>query len=99
MQAAGMPGHALSYRSMHACAIDVVERHGPRGLYHGLLPNMAKAVPSLALSYAVFEKVRLTNPGPRTASPLRSGTTTRTSLLRAPLPRVPGEVASQLTNV
>ena len=32
-----------------------VRAEGPRGLYRGIIPNMLKAVPAMAISYSVFE--------------------------------------------
>lgn len=56
MQAAGMPGHPVRYTSMMDCAARTIHDRGVWGLYRGLLPNMMKAVPSLSLSYVVYEQ-------------------------------------------
>lgn len=58
MQAAGspLPGAPPRYESMHEAIVQTVQLRGLRGLYHGLMPNMLKAVPSLSLSYVIFEQ-------------------------------------------
>ena len=59
MQAAGMPGFENTrYASMLDCAARTVELRGIRGLYRGLLPSMMRGVPSLSLSYVVFEQTK-----------------------------------------
>lgn len=37
------------------CIRQIISRDGYLGLYRGLGPNMLKAVPSISISYAVFE--------------------------------------------
>lgn len=46
-----------------ACAVYVLllpppTEQGVKGLYRGLGPNFLKALPAIAISYAVFEKAR-----------------------------------------
>jgi hypothetical protein len=37
------------------CVRQIISRDGYFGLYRGIGPNMLKAVPSISISYAVFE--------------------------------------------
>jgi solute carrier family 25 phosphate transporter 23/24/25/41 len=55
MQAAGMPGYEKSWSSLADCLLQTVRHEGPRGLYRGIVPNLLKAVPSISISYVVFE--------------------------------------------
>lgn len=55
LQAAGMPGHPARYTGLVDCLRQTVRDGGPRALYHGLLPNLLKAVPAISISYVVFE--------------------------------------------
>ena len=58
LQAGGMPGHPR-YGGMYEAAQATVRHGGGLGaLYRGLRPNMMKAVPSISLSYVVFENVK-----------------------------------------
>jgi len=36
----------------------IVQTEGPRGLYRGLLPNFAKVLPAVSISYVVYEQVK-----------------------------------------
>ena len=58
LQASGMPGHR-HYRSMSDAAWQVVSHRGLWGFYRGLTLNMAKAVPSLSLSYVIYENTKI----------------------------------------
>ena len=53
-----MPGYKSEYLSLTDCLRKQVEAGGVRALYRGLVPNMLKAVPSLSLSYVVFEHAK-----------------------------------------
>ena len=58
LQASGMPGQPR-YTSTIDCAVQTMQRGGGvRALYRGLRPNMLKAVPSIAVSYVIFEKMK-----------------------------------------
>jgi solute carrier family 25 (mitochondrial phosphate transporter), member 23/24/25/41 len=37
------------------CVRQILSRDGYLGLYRGIGPNMLKAIPSISISYAVFE--------------------------------------------
>ena len=69
MQVAGMGGRSPrvrieyglapvvrpEYSGLLDCLRQTVRGEGVRGLYAGLVPNMLKAVPAVAISYTVFE--------------------------------------------
>jgi len=69
LQVAGMPGRSPEkhlaygrqppvrpeYDGLVDCLTQTVRAEGPRGLYRGIIPNMLKAVPAMAISYSVFE--------------------------------------------
>ena len=58
LQASGMPGFAPGYDGLVGCLADTVKHEGVRGLYRGIVPNLLKAVPSISISYVVFENVK-----------------------------------------
>ncbi|CAM9148613.1 unnamed protein product, partial [Discosporangium mesarthrocarpum] len=58
LQAQGMRGVPYVYTGTWDCFRRTVKHQGFRGLYRGLGPNFLKALPSIAISYAVFEKAR-----------------------------------------
>ena len=58
LQACGMPGYNPGYTGLVGCLMDTVRHEGPRGLYRGIVPNLLKAVPSISISYVVFENVK-----------------------------------------
>lgn len=47
----------VRYSGMVDCFVRVVQRDGIRGLYRGLLANYLKVIPSVAISFTVFEMV------------------------------------------
>lgn len=53
-----MPGRPGEYSSLLHCFKSTYRRGGLRALYSGILPNMLKAVPSISISYVIFEKVK-----------------------------------------
>lgn len=58
LQASGMPGYAPGYDGLAGCILDTIKSEGCRGLYRGIVPNLLKAVPSISISYVVFENVK-----------------------------------------
>eukprot|EP00903_Cladosiphon_okamuranus_P014648 g13583.t1 len=58
LQAQGMPGIPHTYTSTADCFRRTLKHEGVKGLYRGLGPNFLKALPAIAISYAVFEKAR-----------------------------------------
>ncbi|KLO18028.1 mitochondrial carrier [Schizopora paradoxa] len=58
LQASGSSGHPQRYTGMR----DVVQRtwahEGIKGFYRGLLPTLAKVIPSVSISYVVYEQAK-----------------------------------------
>ena len=60
LQASGMPGYDPGYDGLVGCLASTVRHEGVAGLYRGIVPNLLKAVPSISISYVVFENVKAT---------------------------------------
>jgi len=58
LQASGMPGFIAHYDGLVGCLVDTVQKDGFKGLYRGIVPNLLKAVPSISISYVVFENTK-----------------------------------------
>ncbi|CAN0176106.1 unnamed protein product [Ascophyllum nodosum] len=58
LQAQGMPGVPYAYKGTWDCFRRTVKHEGVMGLYRGLRPNFLKALPAIAISYAVYDKAR-----------------------------------------
>ena len=48
----------IKYSGMVDCIVRVVRRHGVRALYHGLFANYLKVIPSVAISFTLFESIQ-----------------------------------------
>ncbi|KAI8137091.1 mitochondrial carrier domain-containing protein [Fennellomyces sp. T-0311] len=55
LQAQGTPGHPHHYSSAWDAAAKTFQADGVRGFYKGLGPTLFKVVPSVSISYAVYE--------------------------------------------
>ncbi|KAL0576914.1 hypothetical protein V5O48_005060 [Marasmius crinis-equi] len=55
MQASGSSGHPQIYTGPWDVAVKTFEKEGWRGFYRGLVPTLAKVVPSVSISYVVYE--------------------------------------------
>lgn len=71
MQASGLPAQPQRYHSLLECARAIIAVGGVRSLYRGLLPTLLRSVPSLAISYPVFERCKRTLAPGGTGSPHR----------------------------
>jgi solute carrier family 25 phosphate transporter 23/24/25/41 len=58
LQASGMPGFYTRYHGLIGCLVDTFYVDGVKGLYRGIVPNLLKAVPSISISYVVFERTK-----------------------------------------
>ena len=58
LQASGMPGFHTRYEGLAGCLMDTFQSDGIKGLYRGIVPNLLKAVPSISISYVVFENAK-----------------------------------------
>ena len=55
MQSQGTAIHPPTYTGWRDCFARTVQGEGARGLYRGLTPNLMKVVPSMSISYMVYE--------------------------------------------
>lgn len=55
LQAQGTPAHPYRYTSAWDVARKTYAADGVRGFYKGLGPTLFKVVPSISISYAVYE--------------------------------------------
>lgn len=58
LQAQGTFAHKHTYSGFFDCASKTVKREGFKGLYKGLLPNLVKVCPSVAISYFCYENFK-----------------------------------------
>ncbi|KAF5388157.1 hypothetical protein D9615_000463 [Tricholomella constricta] len=58
LQASGSSGHPQRYSGVLDVAFKTWERDGWRGFYRGLFPTLAKVVPSVSISYVVYEHTK-----------------------------------------
>lgn len=59
LQAQGMPGRPVRYSGLSDALRQTIAEEGVRGLYRGIGPNFMKAVPAVAISYLVYENMRV----------------------------------------
>lgn len=59
LQAQGYCGRPVKYTGMMDVLQKAVQREGMRGLYKGIVPNLAKVAPAAGISWFVFEEVKL----------------------------------------
>jgi len=55
LQASGSPGHPQRYAGVWDVVQKTYQRDGWRGFYRGLFPTLAKVVPSVSITYLVYE--------------------------------------------
>ncbi|KAF8450601.1 mitochondrial carrier domain-containing protein [Boletus edulis BED1] len=55
LQASGSPGHPQRYTGAWDVVQKTYQRDGWRGFYRGLFPTLAKVVPSVSITYLVYE--------------------------------------------
>ncbi|KIK94699.1 hypothetical protein PAXRUDRAFT_11892 [Paxillus rubicundulus Ve08.2h10] len=58
LQASGSSGHPERYTGVWDVAQKTYQRDGWRGFYRGLLPTLGKVVPSVSISYLVYEHTK-----------------------------------------
>ncbi|KAF9226538.1 mitochondrial carrier [Gyrodon lividus] len=58
LQASGSSGHPQRYTGVWDVAQKTYQRDGWRGFYRGLFPTLAKVVPSVSISYLVYEHTK-----------------------------------------
>lgn len=57
LQASGMAGQ-VQYRGLVDCLQRAWHAHGILGLFNGFTPNLLKALPSMSITYVVFESTK-----------------------------------------
>ncbi|RPA87951.1 mitochondrial carrier [Ascobolus immersus RN42] len=55
LQAQGTTHHPQRYTGMWDVLTKTLQQEGPKGLYRGLTPNLAKVIPAVSISYLVYE--------------------------------------------
>jgi solute carrier family 25 (mitochondrial phosphate transporter), member 23/24/25/41 len=55
LQSQGTAIHTPTYTGWRDCLTRTVRNEGVRGLFKGLTPNLLKVVPSMSISYMVYE--------------------------------------------
>ncbi|KAG1872678.1 mitochondrial carrier [Suillus tomentosus] len=58
LQASGSSGHPQRYKGPWDVVARTYQRDGWRGFYRGLFPTLAKVIPSVSISYVVYEHSR-----------------------------------------
>ncbi|GJJ07618.1 hypothetical protein Clacol_001822 [Clathrus columnatus] len=58
LQASGSPGHPQQYTGVWDVVSKTMSTDGVRGFYRGLFPTLAKVVPSVSISYVVYENTK-----------------------------------------
>lgn len=58
LQAQGTFAHPYTYTGFQDVFQQTVNREGFRGLYKGLVPNLAKVIPAVSITYLVFENMK-----------------------------------------
>ncbi|ORY85618.1 mitochondrial carrier domain-containing protein [Protomyces lactucae-debilis] len=56
LQAQGTRAHPATYTGLQDVIQSTLRKQGWRGLFRGLLPNLMKVIPSVSISYLVYEK-------------------------------------------
>ncbi|BFZ58951.1 hypothetical protein PYCC9005_006019 [Savitreella phatthalungensis] len=56
LQAQGTSAHPATYTGLLDVFNRCIQREGYRGLFRGLVPNLMKVIPSVSISYLVYEK-------------------------------------------
>lgn len=54
----GGVGFEREYRGFNDCVQKMLQKEGVRGFYSGMLANLVKVVPALALQFTVFDGAR-----------------------------------------
>lgn len=58
LQASGSSGHPQRYSGVTDVIVKTWEHDGWRGFYRGLFPTLAKVIPSVSISYVVYEHAK-----------------------------------------
>jgi solute carrier family 25 phosphate transporter 23/24/25/41 len=58
LQSQGTVLHPPTYDGFFDCARKCINNEGVRGLFKGIAPNLIKVVPSVSITYVVYEKAK-----------------------------------------
>lgn len=58
LQAQGTFAHPYTYTGFFDVARQTVKREGVQGLFKGLVPNLAKVIPAVSISYLMYENLK-----------------------------------------
>jgi solute carrier family 25 phosphate transporter 23/24/25/41 len=58
LQSQGLPGKPILYNGLWDCASKIYKNEGFMGFYRGGIANFSRNIPAVAISYAVYEKIR-----------------------------------------
>lgn len=58
MQMKGAMGDRFPYKSTPHALVTIVRTEGVRGLYKGMLPNLLKVAPLVAIAFVTYEFVK-----------------------------------------
>ncbi|KAK5134080.1 hypothetical protein LTR08_006970 [Meristemomyces frigidus] len=58
LQSQGTANHPRTYTGMYDVTKQTLKGEGPRGLFKGLLPNLLKVVPTVSITYVVYENTK-----------------------------------------
>jgi solute carrier family 25 phosphate transporter 23/24/25/41 len=58
LQTQGTTAHPYRYKGFRDVLYKTIQRDGYRGLYRGLVPNLAKVAPAVSISYLVYERAK-----------------------------------------
>jgi len=59
LQFQGLPGRPIMYDGITDCLRKIINLEGLQGLYKGIIPNFMKSLPAAAVSYTIFEKIKM----------------------------------------
>jgi solute carrier family 25 phosphate transporter 23/24/25/41 len=59
LQAQGTYAHPYTYTGFFDVATQTVQREGFQGLFKGLVPNLAKVIPAVSISYLMYENLKV----------------------------------------
>ncbi|TID13548.1 hypothetical protein CANINC_004906 [Pichia inconspicua] len=58
LQAQGTYAHPYTYTGFFDVARQTIQREGLQGLFKGLVPNLAKVIPAVSISYLMYENLK-----------------------------------------
>lgn len=59
LQAQGTYAHPYTYTGFIDVANQTIQREGVQGLFKGLVPNLAKVIPAVSISYLMYENLKV----------------------------------------